>query len=262
MKTLLITGGAGGVATRIRPLLRRRYHLRLLDRIAAQDLQHGETSFVADLADQASVLEACQGVDAVLHLACIHALDISFEATLDANYRGTLYLLDACQRLGIERFVFASSHHVVGHHPTEGFVGDNPAVAPDGFYAQSKVFGEGAVALYAHRTGLRALNIRIGSAGDTAVDGRRVRLWVSTRDLVQLIEIGLEHPDLRCETVYGVSACSHALFGNARAYALGYRPQDHADELLSVDISLANMPASEGPGYVGGPYIPHALKLS
>ncbi|MHC8380632.1 NAD-dependent epimerase/dehydratase family protein [Pseudomonas sp. LB3P14] len=263
MKTLLITGAAGGVATRIRPLLRKHYRLRLLDRIAASDLQEGETCFVADLAEQASVLEACQGVNAVIHLACAHSLDISFEATLDANYRGTLYLLDACQRFGIERFVFASSHHVLGQHPTVGFAGDETPVAPDGFYALSKVFGEGAVALYAHRTGLRALNIRIGSAGDTVVDARRLRLWVSIRDLVQLIEIGLNHPDLRCETVYGVSRCPDALFENTRAHALGYRPLDHASEHLADDfVALTNMPISEGPDFVGGPYIPHALKLA
>ncbi|WAH60745.1 NAD(P)-dependent oxidoreductase [Pseudomonas silvicola] len=262
MKTLLITGGAGGVATRIRPLLRDRYRLVLLDRTAAPDLHASETAFVADLADQKAVLEACQGVDAILHLACAHSLNIPFEATLDANYRGTLYLLDACQRFGIERFVFASSHHVVGQHPVEAFGGDDAAIAPDGFYALSKVFGEGAVALYAHRTGLRALNIRIGSAGDTAVDGRRVRLWVSARDLVQLIEIGLNHPELHCETVYGVSECPDALFANTRARALGYRPLDHADDHRDRDfVALADMPVSEGPGHVGGPYMPHALTL-
>ncbi|EJM03043.1 NAD dependent epimerase/dehydratase family protein [Pseudomonas sp. GM102] len=263
MKTLLITGAAGGVATRIRPLLRNRYRLRLLDRIAAPDLQDGETRFVADLSNQASVLEACEGVDAVIHLACAHSLDISFEATLDANYRGTLHLLDACQRSGIERFVFASSHHVLGQHLTEDFAGDEAPIAPDGFYALSKVFGEGAVALYAYRTGLRALNIRIGSAGDTAVDARRLRLWVSIRDLVQLIDIGLNHPDLRCDTVYGVSRCPDGLFANARAHALGYRPQDLASEHLADDfVVLADMSPNEGAGFVGGPYIPHALKLA
>ncbi|WAH56682.1 NAD(P)-dependent oxidoreductase [Pseudomonas silvicola] len=263
MKTLLITGGAGGVATRIRPLLRDRYRLRLLDQTAASNLQEGETRIVADLTDQAAVLQACEGVDAIVHLACAHSLDISFEATLDPNYRATLYLLDACQRCGIERFIFASSHHVVGQHATAGFAGDSAQIAPDGFYALSKAFGEAAVALYARKYNLRALNIRIGSAADTAVDDRRLRLWVSTRDLVQLIEIGLTHPDLRCETVYGVSACPQALFGNISAYALGYRPQDHADDHRAVDFrALAELPASEGPGHVGGPYVPHTLTLA
>ena len=262
MKTLLVTGAAGGVAARIRPLLRDHYQLRLLDRIAVADPVANESVVVADLADRQAVLQACEGVDAILHLACAHALDIAFEATLDPNYRGTLYLLDACQQLGIERLVFASSHHVLGAHPTGGFSGDDAALAPDGFYALSKVFGEAAVAMYAHRIGLRALSIRIGSAGDQAVDARRLRLWVSSRDLVQLIRIGLEHPRVQCETVYGVSRCPQALFANARARALGYEPQDHADDHRSTGfVELAAMPSSEGPHHVGGPYIPQALKL-
>ncbi|NIE73303.1 NAD(P)-dependent oxidoreductase [Pantoea sp. Ap-967] len=263
MKTVLITGAAGGIAAAIRPLLRDRYRLHLLDRVALDDLQPGETGFIADLSDQAAVLKACEGVDAIIHLACAHSLDISFEATLDANYRGTLHLLDACQRFGIERFVFASSHHVVGHHAAEGFRNDRAEIAPDGFYALSKVFGEGAVSLYAHRTGLRALIIRIGSAGPHAVDGRRVRLWVSIRDLLQLIQIGLDHPALRCDTVYGVSDCPEAFFPNRRALELGYTPQDRADEHRADNfVALADMPDSEGPGYVGGPYMPHPLKLA
>ncbi len=262
MKTLLITGGSGGIATQIRPLLRDHYRLRLLDRIAAGDLHNNESAVVADLADHDAVLDACRGVDAILHLACAHSLDISFEATLDPNYRGTLHLLDACQRLGIRRFVFASSHHVVGHHAAEGFCDDHGAVAPDGFYALSKAFGEAAVSLYAHRCDLSALIIRIGSAGEHAVDGRRVRLWTSLRDLVQLIEIGLTAQPLRCEIVYGVSRCPQAFFPNATAERLGYRPQDDAIAHLSPDfVALDDMPDHEGPGFIGGPYMPHALRL-
>lgn len=262
MKTLLVTGAAGGVAARIRPLLREHYQLRLLDRVAAPVPTARETVIVADLADRQAVLHACEGVDGILHLACVHALDIPFEATLDANYRGTLYLLDACQHWGIGRFVFASSHHVLGAHPTQGFSGDQATLAPDGFYALSKVFGEAAVAMYAHRIGLRTLTIRIGSAGEEAIDARRLRLWVSNRDLAQLIRIGLEHPHLTCETVYGVSSCPDALFANARAQALGYLPEDEALEHRSVDfLELAAMPPAEGPNFVGGPYIAHALKL-
>jgi hypothetical protein len=34
---------------------------------------------------------------------------------------------------------------------------------------------------------------------------RRLSIWISPRDLTQLVRIGLEHPDIRYEIVYGVS---------------------------------------------------------
>jgi uronate dehydrogenase len=262
MKTLLITGSAGGVAKRLRPFLRKHYALRLFDRVETTQLAENETSIVGDLADPDAVRQACEGVDGIVHLACAYSLDIDFEDTLDANYRGLLYLLDACRRFEIARFVFASSHHVVGHHRADGFAGDEAPIAPDGFYALSKAFGESACALYAHRHGLRTLSIRIGSAADTAVDGRRVRLWIGDRDMAQLVRIGLEHPDVRCDIVYGVSDCPDAFFENTRARELGYEPLDKArDHLDPAFVPREKMTVQDGRDYVGGPYVPQPLKV-
>ncbi|QGZ65560.1 NAD-dependent epimerase/dehydratase family protein [Paraburkholderia acidisoli] len=260
MKTILVTGAAGGVAARVRPYLRERYNLRLLDLREACDLAANETAIVGDIADRDAVLRAAQGADAILHLACAYSLDIDFEATLDANYRAQLYLLDAAREHGIGRFVFASSHHVLGQHRVDGFAGDHASIAPDGFYALSKVFGEAACALYAHRHGIKTMSIRIGSATDTIGDGRRQHIWVSGRDLAQLIRVGLEHADVSNEVVYGVSRCAAPFFDNARATELGYVPQDSAQDNLSpAFVAREAMPASEGPDFVGGPYVPKPL---
>jgi uronate dehydrogenase len=262
MKTILITGSAGGVATRLRPYLRDWYALRLLDRVETPDLAANEAAIVGDLADPDTVRRACEGVDAVVHLACAYSYDIDFEDTLDANYRGVLYLLDACRKSGIGRFVFASSHHVVGHHRVAGFAGDAAPVAPDGFYALSKAFGEAACSMYAHRYGIRTLSIRIGSAADTVVDGRRQRLWVGNGDLAQLVRIGLEHEDVHDDIVYGVSRCPDALFENGRALELGYRPTDDAARHLDpAFVPLADMSEADGRDYVGGPYVPYPLNV-
>ncbi|MEK6421260.1 MAG: NAD(P)-dependent oxidoreductase [Burkholderia gladioli] len=260
MKTLLVTGAAGGVATRVRPWLREHYNLRLLDLRAAGELAANETAVVGDITDRDAVLRAAQGVDGILHLACAYSLDIDFEATLDANYRAQLYLLDACREHGIGRFVFASSHHVLGQHRVDGFAGDDAPVAPDGFYALSKVFGEAACSLYAHRHGIKALSIRIGNADDRVADGRRQHIWVSGRDLAQLIRIGFEHEAITHDVVYGVSRCPAPFFDNARAVELGYAPQDSALDNLSPEfVARDAMPASAGPDFVGGPYVPQPL---
>jgi uronate dehydrogenase len=262
MKTILITGSAGGVATRLRPYLNGQYALRLFDRVETRNLAANETAIVGDLADPETVRRACEGVDAIVHLACAYSYDIDFEDTLDANYRGLLYLLDSCRKLGIERFVFASSHHVVGHHRIDGFAGDAAPVAPDGFYALSKAFGEAACSLYAHRYDIRTLSIRIGSAADTVVDGRRQKLWVGNSDLAQLVRIGLEHEDVRDDIVYGVSRCPDALFQNRRALELGYQPTDEAQRHLDPAFTPhADMSAADGRDFVGGPYVPQPLNV-
>ncbi|CAB3764852.1 epimerase [Burkholderia puraquae] len=260
MKTLLVTGAAGGVSTRVRPWLREHYCLRLMDLREADGLASNETAIVGDITDRDTVRRAADGVDGILHLACAYSLDIDFEATLDANYRAQLYLLDTCREFGIGRFVFASSHHVLGQHRIDGFTGDHAPVAPDGFYALSKVFGEAACAMYAHRHGIKALSIRIGNADAQVADGRRQHIWVSGRDLAQLIRIGFEHDGIVNEVVYGVSRCPAPFFDNARAKELGYAPQDTALEHLSpAFVERDAMPPSAGPDYVGGPYVPQPL---
>ncbi|MCV9917487.1 NAD(P)-dependent oxidoreductase [Pseudomonas sp. BT-42-2] len=262
MPTLLVTGAAGIVGTALRPYLRERFNLRLLDRRPVSELAANETALVGDLTDPAFVRQACEGVDAVLHLACAHGTDIQFQATVEPNYHATLYLLEAAQRAGARRFVFASSHHVLGQYHTQAAEQfDDHPVAPDSYYALSKVFGEAACATFSQRSELATFIVRIGNADAKVADARRLRLWTSARDLAQLVLIGLEHPEVRHEIVYGVSECPQALFHNSRARALGYRPQDNAAEHLADNFLTydAMAPVGSGRDHVGGAYAGVAL---
>lgn len=262
MPTLLVTGAAGIVGTALRPYLRERFNLRLLDRRPVSDLAANETELVGDLTDPAFVRQACEGVDAVLHLACAHGTDIQFQATVEPNYHATLYLLEAAQRAGAKRFVFASSHHVLGqYHSQAAEHFDDHPVAPDSYYALSKAFGEAACATFSQRSELATFVVRIGNADAKVSDARRLRLWTSARDLAQLVLIGLEHPEVRHEIVYGVSECPQAFFHNQRAHALGYRPQDNAAEHLADNFLAydAMAPVGSGRDYVGGAYAGVAL---
>ncbi|SFP62381.1 uronate dehydrogenase [Variovorax sp. OK605] len=257
MPTLLITGAAGQVGSALRPLLREHHDLRLFDRREPADPAANEQVMVGDLCDPACVARTVEGVDAILHLACAHGPAIGFDATVQPNYSATLYLLEAAQRFGVKRFLFASSHHVLGQH--QGDVAeylDDLSPAPDGYYGLSKVFGEAACAAYALRGGAAAFVIRIGNADAQVSDARRLRIWVSTRDLAQLVRIGLEHPDVRNEVVYGVSESPHPMFANTRARALGYRPQDNAQNFRAPDFldREAMHPSASGRDHVGGVY--------
>lgn len=257
MPTLLITGAAGLVGTALRPLLRKDYRLRLLDRLPISDLAENEEAVQAELTDPQAIDAAVAGVDAILHLACAHGPGIAFNATLGPNYEGTLYLLEAARKHGVRRFVFASSHHVLGQYRCDqASTFDDLPVAPDSYYAMSKVFGEAACASFALRHNLAITVIRIGNADRKVADARRLRIWISERDLAQLVWIGLTHPDIRYEVVYGVSESPNPLFSNNRARTLGYCPQDHAQDFLAANYQTYEEmdPYTSGRDFVGGAY--------
>ena len=86
--------------------------------------------------------------------------------------------------------------------------------------------------------------IRIGNVNPVPVDRRRLSIWLSPRDLAQLVTIGIEHRDIRFEIVYGVSGNHRSWYDNSNAQRLGYRPQDdseaYAAEILARHADDAN----------------------
>ena len=254
--TVLVTGAAGRVGSAVRPFRLERFDLVLFDRVASPTPRPGERVVVGDLAVRADVRAALAGVDAVLHLACVHGLELAFDDSLDANFRATVHVLDEARRADVRRFVYASSHHVHGAHARDGFAGDEAAFAPDAYYGLGKAFGELACALHAQRFGLEVFVARIGNADPQVADDRALRLWTSARDLAELFTIGLVHPDVRHDVVYGLSDCPEPLYRNERATTLGYRPRDRAlDHLAPGFVPFEAMDERLGRGYVGGAYM-------
>lgn len=91
--------------------------------------------------------------------------------------------------------------------------------------------------MFADKCGPRVLCIRIGFVEDRPIDQRRLSIWSSWRDLAQLVRIGLDHPQLRYEVVYGVSGNARGFFDNAAAFRLGYRPQDAAEHYAAAVLA-------------------------
>ena len=152
--------------------------------------------------------------------------------------------------------IFASSNHAVGFYPRVKRIGTELTVRPDTRYGLSKAFGEALGALYADKYGLRVLCLRIGNLGDRPLDQRRLAIWLSPPDLVQLLRIGLEHPDLEYEIFYGASLNERTLWDNSRAYAYGYRPtgraEDFREQAMAEQSKLAPDPV--GDYYQGGTF--------
>ena len=240
MKTILITGASGGVGTHLRHELAGKYKLRLSDRRTLKGLAKNETFVRADLAKMAHALRITKGVDAIVHLGG-YAVEGPWEPILESNIVGCYNLFEAARRNGVKRMLFASSNHAAGFYPRGETIDHRVYPRPDGRYGVSKVFGEALGSLYSDKYGMEVFNMRIGNVDVRPIDKRRLSIWLSPRDLAQLVTIGIEHPDIRFEIVYGVSGNDRSWYDNSNAVRLGYRPLDDS-EAYAAEVLAAEKP--------------------
>lgn len=237
MNRVLITGAAGTIGGYLRQTLRGVYPVLRLSDIAPLDpAGAGEEIDRTDLADLDAVENMLDGVDGVVHLGGISVED-SFDNILPANILGTYNLFEGARRKRVKRVIFASTNHVVGFYPRDRRLDHTAIPRPDSRYGVSKAFGESLAGLYADKYGLEVLCIRIGNVTDRPVDKRRLSIWISPRDFTQLVRIGLDTPDLHYKIVYGVSNNDRSWWDNSQAEAMGYRPQDNAEEYAEAVLA-------------------------
>ena len=236
MKTILITGAAGGVGSFLRKEFLGRYRLRLSDIAAIEDCGPDEVFVMADLGDFAALRSAVAGVDGIIHLGGF-SVEGDWDTILSANIVGTYNLFEAARVEGVKRIVFASSNHAMGFYGRDQTVDHTDYPRPDSRYGLSKVFGEVLGRLHADKYGAEVMAIRIGNVAEAPIDVRRLSIWISPRDLAQLMSIGLEHPDLRFEVVYGMSDNKRAWWDNSNAIRLGYAPRDRSEDYAAKVLS-------------------------
>jgi uronate dehydrogenase len=256
MEAILITGAAGEVGARLRRLLKGVYpRIRISDIRKPSDIGSDEEFIAADLADYGQVEKITSGIEGIVHLGGF-SVEGPWETIHRSNIVGCYNLFEAAYRSGVKRVVFASSNHAVGFYPRERKIGVDVTVRPDSRYGVSKAFGEALGALYADKHGLRVTCIRIGNVNDEPLDKRRLSIWLKPEDLVQLVRIGLEHPDLRFEIFYGASDNKAAWWDNGNAERFGYRPQGRAEDFrafaMTEQAKLSADPIAER--YQGGPF--------
>ncbi len=253
MKTVLITGASGDVASHLRRELAGRYTLRLSDLRPLSGKTKGETFAKADISRMADAMRITKGVDAVVHLGG-YSVEGPWEAILQANIIGCYNIFEAARKNGVKRILFATSNHAVGFYPRTQKIDHRVYIKPDGRYGVSKVFGEALGSLYADKYGMQVFLMRIGNVNARPIDKRRLSIVFTPRDLAQLVSIGIDHPDIRFEIVYGVSANTRSWYDNSNAYRLGYKPQD--DSEVEAAAILAREPKGHPVGelYQGGAF--------
>jgi uronate dehydrogenase len=255
MKTVLITGAAGDLGTHLRRKLAGAYQLRLSDVRPIERLAPGETFEPGDLTDLPRMEAVTRGVDAIVHLGGVASED-EWERILNGNVIGCYNLFEAARRTGVKRVLFATSNHAVGFYRRDQVIDHRIYPRPDSRYGLSKVFGEQLGSLYADKYGLEVFCMRIGNVNPQPVDKRRLAIWISPRDLAQLVRIGVEHPDIRFEIVYGVSDNRRSWYDNGNAQRLGYRPQDRSEDYAEAILAAhVDHPDPRVELYQGGTFV-------
>lgn len=229
---VLITGAGGLVGRGIRPaLVGHCAELVLVGRSPIETIADNETVIQGSINDPEIVARALDGIDAVVHLACSYGLDIAFEDTLETNYRGFVRLVEAFIAAGGKSFVFASTHHGWGLYPRGAAPLPLTAPAkPDGWYGVSKVFGEAALGYLAHAHGFSATSLRIGNANDTVMDERRTHMWISYRDLAEIVRAAIDRRTPGHIAAYTTADCPAPFFDNSDLDALDCTLRDRIED--------------------------------
>lgn len=125
----LVTGGAGFIGSNLcEALLEMGHHVLCMDNLSIGKKEyvemfrgHPNYAFLkGDIRDFDACMEACRGIDYVLHQAAWGSVPRSLEMPLlyeEINIRGTLNMMEAARQNQVKKFVYASSSSVYGDHP-------------------------------------------------------------------------------------------------------------------------------------------------
>jgi uronate dehydrogenase len=260
---VLLTGAAGSIGRVLATGLADRGHTVIgFDVLPVPDGFDGglgtagwHTGDCADIDAVMDVFAAAVPLDAVVHLAGIPT-ESSLPDALTSHVVTTGALLDAMVAHDVGRIVYASSNHAVGRTPRpadpDEVVGVDVPPRPDTSYGVAKVAAEALLRLHVDRHGLDAVACRIGSFTARPENVRALSSWLSPDDCVRMVDAALTTPAPGFAVLYGISANTRAWWDLAPGRALGYEPQDDAEEFA------AQVPHSEhdsaDAAYVGGPY--------
>lgn len=243
MRRILLTGASGLIGQDLARLLPREGESWRFADIRPFPLETAHETLEGDLTDMDFALAACEGVDEIVHMAG-QPREKPWNELYGPNMIAVANLWEAARVHGVRRVIFGSSNHATGLYPAgRHLTGCEPA-RPDSRYGVTKVFGEALAGFYADKFGISGFSIRIGTYRATPSIERELATWVSPTDLAALVRVGLE-ADYHNEVVYGVSGNSRSWWDNSRAFALGYAPQDNAEDYR--DSVIMADPAAVGP---------------
>ena len=156
-RRILITGGTGYVGARVARELSTRSDIKIVlgSRRAQESPAWLPTAHVVEIdwGSRQSLLDACNGVDVILHLAAMSDADCAHDpvGALEANGVYSVRLLEAAKANKVSRFIYLSTAHVYGV-PLAGQIHETLLARPRHPYATSHRAAEDVV-LAAHDEG-------------------------------------------------------------------------------------------------------------
>jgi nucleoside-diphosphate-sugar epimerase len=237
---ILFTGSKGKIGRILARALLDSFDVYGLD-IAGEEDEKNYKADISDYEELDRIFKDIVPLESVIHLAADPRVDADWASIIKNNIIGTRNVYECASKHGIQRVIFASSNHVTGAY--EGFPPslhrrENPPkisisdpLRPDSDYGSSKIFGEAVARQYFELYGVKSICLRLGSVlrnDDPTRDERDMKIWLSHRDLVQLVRRSLLS-DIGFGIYYGVSNNKGMFWdiSNARQ-ELGYEPQDDA----------------------------------
>ena len=239
---VLLTGPSGRIGGEMLPRLRERYDLRTFDLQADANDANDANAFEGDLQDIEVLKAAMQGCDCVIHLAATSDEAPFLEKLVPNNIIGIHHVLEAAHQSGVKRVVFAGSVQSIGR----GMHGEGRAPfeaheppRPSSIYGATKVWGEALGRYFSDKYGLEFISIRIGAFqpydSDWFKEGRARDIWLSPRDMFQLLWRAVETPDVVYAIVHGTSQVPRERMSLREAREiLGYQPIDNADDFFAA----------------------------
>jgi UDP-glucose 4-epimerase len=176
---ILVTGGAGYIGSHtVAALLEKGEQVIILDNLVQGHRQAvlGGTLYQGDLQDEALLdrVFAEHDIDGVIHFA---ASSLVGESMKDPgkyyrnNVGGTLCLLEAMRRAGVDRLVFSSTAAVYGE-PERVPIREGDRTEPTNVYGETKLAMEKMIRWFGKVHGLRYVSLRYFNAAGAHESGR------------------------------------------------------------------------------------------
>jgi len=280
MSKVLVTGGAGYIGAHVAAeLLKEGYSVRIYDDFSNGLHKRVDGKFrdivEGDILDRAKLVQAMQGVDAVIHLAAKKAVEESVKNPLkyyENNVGGTLNLLAAMSLKAVKNLVFSSSAAVYSPNDKDA-VEETDATEPLSPYGATKLLSEqlistvGAAEQISH-VSLRYFNV-VGSAipefGDNSKDnlvpkvflalksGKRPEIYgtdyptpdgTCIRDYIHVQDLARAHVAALKKTETGYVSSVYNV-GSGKGYSVR-EMMDQLSQTLGKDIDPQESPARAG----------------